>query len=238
VEKNIFKRYYYYNEAGKLEHFEEILRNASFIAAISKNDYNYLQSKYDNVIHLPPFHQYDRVVSKAGKGNYVVYHGNLSVGENNEAALFLVRKVFNTLPDTPLVIAGSRPTKQLREAVLNKKNIILEADIPTKGINNLIRNAQINILPTFQPTGIKLKLLAALFSGRFCIVNSAMVENTGLEKVCTVADSAVDMKKAIKKVFAQEFTVTDVEKRSEILKAKYSNKINIEKFLRQVLQYP
>jgi glycosyltransferase involved in cell wall biosynthesis len=238
VEGNIFKRYYYYNEAAKLEQFEDILKKATFIAAISHNDFHYLNKKFPNAIHLPPFHPYERVVSKPGKGNYVLYHGNLSVGENNEAALFLVNKIFNNLNDIRLVIAGSRPSKQLKETVARRKNIILEADVPTKSINNLIRNAQINILPTFQPTGIKLKLLAALFSGRFCIANTPMVENTGLEDLCTVANSAAEMKKAVKKLFSREYKTEDVNKRSEMLKTRYSNKTNIENFLRQVLRYP
>lgn len=238
VERNIFKRYYFYNEAGKLEHFEEVLKKASFIAAISQNDFHYLNHKYENVVHLPPFHQFNRVVSKAGKGNYVVYHGNLSVGENNEAALFLVKKVFNSLPDIPLIIAGSRPSKELREAVKGRNNIIIEADKTIKEINALIRNAHINIIPTFQPTGIKLKLLAALFSGRFCIANSAMVENTGLEKLCIIANTTGEMKKALKKTFPLEFKAEDIIIRTEVLNEKYSNKINIQNFLRQVLQYP
>ena len=238
VEGNIFKRYYYYNEASKLEHFEEILHKASSIAAISYNDLKYLKKKYENVIHLPPFHPHDRVTSTPGKGNFVLYHGNLSVGENNEAALFLVRKVFNSLTEIPLVIAGSKPSKELKEAIKNKKNIILEADITTKNIYKLIKSAHINILPTFQPTGIKLKLLAALFSGRFCIANKAMVDNTGLENAVAVADTASEMKKEIKRLFSREFQEDNIEIRSEILKEKYSNKNNIEKFIRQVLQYP
>lgn len=238
VESNIFKRYYYYNEASKLEHFEEVLHKASFVAAISQNDFNYLQKKYENVIHLPPFHPHDRVTSGTGKGNYVLYHGNLSVGENNEAALFLVQKVFNNLSEIPLVIAGSKPSKELKEAIKSRKNVILEADIPTKKIYQLIKEAQINILPTFQPTGIKLKLLAALFSGRFCIANKAMIENTGLEKTVTVADTASEMKREIKKLFSNEFKEKDIQMRAGILKEKYSNKINIEKFIKQVLLYP
>ncbi|MGI8893131.1 MAG: mannosyltransferase, partial [Bacteroidia bacterium] len=107
-----------------------------------------------------------------------------------------------------------------------------------KEINALIRNAHINIIPTFQPTGIKLKLLAALFSGRFCIANSAMVENTGLEKLCIIANTTGEMKKALKKTFPLEFKAEDIIIRTEVLNEKYSNKINIQNFLRQVLQYP
>ena len=80
---------------------------------------------------------------------------------------------------------------ELKEAIKKNKNIQLKENISIEEIYSLIQNAQINILPTFQATGIKLKLLSALYTGRHCIVNSPMVANTGLESLCHVADSYI-----------------------------------------------
>ncbi len=57
--------------------------------------------------------------------------------------------------------------------------------------------AQINVLPTFQATGIKLKLLMALYTGRHCIVNQPMVDNTGLEELCSIQNTAEEMKPVV-----------------------------------------
>ncbi|MGE3826007.1 MAG: glycosyltransferase [Bacteroidia bacterium] len=170
---------------------------------------------------------------KSGKGEFVLYHGSLEVGENNEAALFLVNQVFSNLK-IPFVIAGNKPSKELKEAVAKHKHITLNSDSPTDEIYQLIADAQINILPTFQSTGIKLKLLAALYSGRHCIVNSFMVENTGLEALCTVANTSQEMQETVKKLFKETFSEAEMENRKRILLSGFGNRENILKLIKVI----
>ena len=74
-------------------------------------------------------------------------------------------------------------------------------------------------------TGIKLKLLAALFLGKECIVNTPMVVNTGLEALCEVADTPNEMKKKIAEIAKQkEFSKQKIEMRKQILEKNFSNK--------------
>ena len=172
---------------------------------------------------------------KEGTGDFVLYHGSLSVGENNEAALFLIEKVFNDL-DIPLVIAGNKPTKELRAAVEKYKNITLKSDVTTEEIYKMVKAAQINILPTFQATGIKLKLIAALFTGRHCIVNKPMIDDTGLEDLCLVKNNPDDFKNTIRQYFSIPFTKDDIEKRKKILNdSRYSNSYNINQLISMLL---
>lgn len=182
---------------------------------------------------IPAFHPYDQVDIRPGKGEFAFYHGNLGVGENNEAALFLVRKVFNDLP-FQLIIAGTKPSEELKKAVKENKNVTLFSDRSPEEIREMIANAQCNILPTFQATGIKLKLLAALFGGRYCIVNSPMVVNTGMESLCIIADTAEEMKKQVK-IVMKKSDFTDQKKREEVL-ADFSNARNAEKM--KMLLFP
>lgn len=141
------------------------------------------------------------------------------------AALYLVQEVFKNSPVT-LLIAGSKPGVNLRDAVQRKNNVTLLSDLNTKQINDLVLDAHINVLPTFQPTGIKLKLLSALFSGRFALVNTPMVQNTGLEQLCTVADTPEAMREALAAMIKQEFTQIDISLREEILMENFNNKAN------------
>jgi hypothetical protein len=233
VERNIFKRYYFYNEAGKLKKYESALKNASAIAAISPNDTDYYASHFKNARYIPAFHPNESITTREGKGNFAFYHGNLAIGENNEAALYLVNKVFNDLP-YHLVIAGSKPSDELLKAVSGKQNIEMKHDLEPMEIHELIREAQCNVLPTFQATGIKLKLLSSLFAGRFCIVNKPMVDNTGLESLCILANSPEKMKEKIKDVMNREFSKREIEKREKILSEHFSNKKNIQKLIRLV----
>jgi hypothetical protein len=230
VEGGFFKRWYFEREAKRLERFESCLHHASHILAISPADARALSGRYKNVINVIAFHPDEKVNVREGKGAYALYHGNLGIGENNEAALFLVRKVFNNL-EIPLVIAGNNPSAELMKESANYPHITVEHGIRTEKIVEMVRDAQVNILPTFQATGIKLKLLSALYNGRHCIVNPAMVANTGLDQVCIVADDANRMKEAVKNAFVKDFDKTQLQKREEILYRDFSNKANVQKIL-------
>ena len=230
VEKSFFKKTYFKAEAKKLELFEKILNKASYVAAISSADAGGLAKRYKNVHHITAFHPNDKVKIKEGKGRFCLYHAKLEVGENNEAALYLVNEVFSKIK-TPLIIAGRKPTAELISAVANYSHIQLKADISKEEIDTLIKNAQINVLPTFQATGIKLKLLAALFTGRHCLVNSPMVANTGMETLCSVKDSAEAMTKEILRLFDLPFNMKEKHKRENILYEKFSNSINVKKLI-------
>jgi len=235
AERNFFRKFYLYSESRKLKHFEDILKHASLILAISPSDTDYLQQKFGTAVYVPAFHPYSKVNSKTGKGAYAIYHGNLSVAENNQAAFYLIHKIFDDL-DFPLIIAGKEPLSSLTKEV--EKSGAAAAGkfrlIPNpcdEHMQEMIADAHINVLPTFQPTGIKLKLLNALFNGRFCVVNSAMVQHTGLEELCIVADCADDMKRMVSELIEQSFPESEIRKREKLLSEKFSNKANAERLV-------
>ena len=230
VEKSLFKKIYFGMEAKKLERFEKTLNKANHIAAISSADTANLSTRYKNVHHITAFHANEEVKIKSGKGEFCLYHGNLEVGENNKAALYLVNEVFSKI-NTPLIISGSKPSAELKNVISQHTNIVLKANINTQEIDELIKNAQINVLPTFQATGIKLKLLVALFTGRHCIVNSPMVVNTGLEQLCSIKDSADEMAKEITRLFETPFDMEEKQKRELILSENFSNSKNVKKLI-------
>ncbi|CAN5452825.1 N/A [soil metagenome] len=228
VEKSFFKKIYFGMEGKKLERFEKVLKLADYVAAISPADAKQLSERYKNVHHITAFHPNEEVKIEDGKGKFCLYHGNLEVGENNEAALYLVNQVFSKIK-TPLIIAGRKPSSELITAVSNYSHISIKANINTQDIDELIKTAQINVLPTFQATGIKLKLLAALFRGRHCVVNSPMVVNTGLEGLCSIQDSAELMTQEITRLFETAFDMKEKQKREAILLESFSNKTNVKK---------
>jgi len=231
VEKDIFKKYYFSNEAQKLKRYEKILQSAEGIAAISIHDQEYFSLKYKNVSVVSAFHPNEQVDITEGLGDFALYHGSLTVGENNEAALYLVEKVFNDIK-VPLVIAGCRPSQELRDAVAKYSNIRIISEISTAEIYKLVKSAQINILPTFQATGIKLKLLSVLYTGRHCIVNGPMVKDTGLESMCIIKNEPETMKQAVLDHFKTPFTIKDITRRKHLLDdSKFSNDYNIHQLI-------
>ena len=230
VERSFFKKIYFGMEARKLQHFEKVLSKADHIAAISSADTKELSKRYKNVHHITAFHPNENVNIREDKGIFCLYHGNLEIGENNTAALYLVNEIFSKI-NIPLIIAGRKPSDELVNAVSNFSHIKLKANINTQDINELIKDAQINVLPTFQSTGIKLKLLAALFTGKHCIVNGTMVENTGLEQLCSIRNSPEEMADEIKRLFELPFDMKEKQKREAILSADFSNTTNVKKLI-------
>ena len=229
VEKSFFRKKYFETEAKKLEKFESVLQHADAIAAISPADTLYLEGKFKNVSNVMAFHPHDEPTMKEGMSDFALYHGSLAVGENNKAALYLVNEVFNDIP-TKLIIAGNGVSPELKVAA-GKRNIEIKENISVEEIYSLLQNAQINTLPTFQATGIKLKLLSALYTGRHCLVNSPMIEETGLRPLCHVADDAGAMKKKIQQLMGATFTLEDKRKRVLILEKVFSNSTNVKKLL-------
>jgi hypothetical protein len=186
---------------------------------------------FNHVHFVTAFHPFEKTEIKSGTSDFALYHGNLAVGENNEAALYLTRNIFNDLP-YKLIIAGKKPSAELIKAVKASRNVFLEVNLSHKEIQKLVADAQCNILPTFQPTGIKLKLISSLFCGRTCIVNSPMVLNTGLETLCVIADSPEEMKARVSEAMNRGgMDADEIGRRNEILNRDFSNKEGAKKII-------
>lgn len=237
-EKNYFKKMYYLSESQALKSFEANLKHAQFIATISASDYAYYSKKHPRVFLLHPFHANEEVNILEGIGQYALYHGSLEVNENHYAAMFLVEKVFSRI-EYPLIIAGNKPKKELIEKVQKYKNITIKTNLSADEITELVRQAHINVLPTFQPTGIKLKLILALFNGRHCLVNPPMIENTGLESLCHVATSPEEFHSAVLQLSTKPFTTEDINKRCLTLEEKrFLNATNAQFLIKKIFETP
>lgn len=228
AETGFFKKYFFRVESERLLQYEPVLENAGLIAAISPQETAHYSALFTHTTYLPAFHSNDKVLSQPGRGKFILYHGNLGVAENNKAALYLVHEVFSKL-DMPCVIAGTNPSRQLVQAVKGNPYISLIDKISSEEILQLVQDAHINVLVTFQSTGIKLKLLNSLYRGRFCIVNPEMVDNTGLEKFCIKGVHAGAMVEQIKKYWKEDFTDELVQCRKAILESEFSNLENARK---------
>jgi uncharacterized protein (UPF0216 family) len=234
IEASYYKKIFFKREAKKLKRYEKVLDIADHILAISKNDTIYFEKLYSKTLNISAFHPNNEIQIQEGTGKYALYHGNLSVPENIYAAEFLVNSVFSDF-DYPLIIAGKNPSSYLKESIARYNNIELRTNLSDNEIKELIQNAQINILPTFQKTGLKLKLLSSLYLGRHCIVNENMVENTGLEDLCIIKNTATEMKEAILSFKENPFNENDILKRKEILDTGYSNKGNANLIIKNCL---
>jgi len=226
MESGFLKRQYLKWESRKLLKFEEnTLQHADHILAISPDDTAWFAQRLEQVHYVPAFHPNEDIDISKGKGDYVLYHGDLSIKDNTKAAFFLIKNVFNQIK-TPFIIAGLNPPDALAQEVARHIHIQLKPNVSQAEMDRLIQNAHINLLYTFHAAGMKLKLLNALYRGRFCIVNSPMVKNTGMESLCQIADTPDDLIRAIQTAQCLAFEQNDIEKRHLLLDKRFSNLTN------------
>lgn len=231
AESNLLRKTYLRLESIKLKGFEKVLHSAQHILAISYNDEKYLKKHFgkDKVTFLPAFHENEEVSSLSGKGKYILYHGNLAVPENFLAASFIIRQFKGS--SLPLKIAGLNPPGKLRKLVGKAQNIELIVNPDAQTMQQLIREAHVNLLITFQQTGVKLKLINVLFKGRFCVSNNEMTSGTGLKSLCYEPDDLKDLKKLAVHLFEKQLSGEEIAERKKIMDEKFNNIKNAGKLL-------
>lgn len=232
-ERSMWKRQYFLAESKLLKSWESVLSHADHILTISPSDTAHYQQLFEGVDYLPAFHPYSEVESKPGRGDYCLYHGNLGVIENEQAVYYLIREVFADL-SMPLVIAGSNPGESLIRLISAYDHISLRHNPSEPEMEELLTNAHIHVLPTFQDTGIKLKLLTSLHKGRFVVVNDPMVKNTGLEFGTRICRSSAEFRETITELWEQEFTGIDLAQRDAALGQTFSKQDNAMKLIELV----
>ncbi|MDE5790600.1 MAG: glycosyltransferase [Muribaculaceae bacterium] len=231
-EKRVWKRIYFQTEAYKLERYEKVLRHSDFICAISEKEKEYFERAYPEVktIFLPGFYDDSSPEELPGGKGYVLYQGSLDVSENISAAERIINHIAPLLHDVEFVIAGRNPSEELMEKAKMTYNVRLIANPDNEEFSKLLNQARVNLLLTEQATGVKLKLLHALCRGAHLVVNSKMVEGTGLEKYCVVADSDEELANAIRLKIEEPFL------NFRILPDRYINSINIRS-LKKILDF-
>lgn len=231
-EHNILKKLYYLWDSNKLHFYEDNLSNASAFFPLSINDSKYFQAKYPQQEHafIGPFHPYSTLNCKSGSGNYCLYHGNLAHPENIEAVLWLLTEIFCDT-DMPLIVAGRNPSKEISEACNELSHVQLIPNPSSEKIQELIENAHILTLPTFQPTGMKLKLLYSLFNGRHVLVTNDMISGTDLQDCCHVNNTVRGYLEKLNELRETPFTLEEIGLRKRQLDIHYNNKSNAEKLL-------
>lgn len=218
AEKSFFKKIYFNIEAVKLKWFEKSIANSSAILSVSKSDLNYFKNEFKQTpsYYLPSFHQYDAVKIANGVGNYILYHGNLAISENYNAAIWLIENVFCKLNYT-IIIAGLNPPLLLINLIKKYPNIILKQNCSSLEMNDLITNAQIHCLYTSQETGLKLKLLNVLYSGRYVVANQKMLTGTDLANACIICNTSLEYINTLNDLMGKSVSDFFISQRNNVL---------------------
>jgi hypothetical protein len=235
AEKRIAKKIYFWHESKVLKRYEKKIACKAIVACVCAEDAKLYSDECSakNIFHLPVFLPFDKVEFNNDGGCFCLYHGNLSVAENEAVACWLLKKVFNDI-DVPFIIAGKNPSAKLIRKANGNPHTCIIANPSVEEMQDMISKAQINILPSFNYTGVKLKLLNALYNGRHCVVNDETVKGTQLRDACHVCNDDFSFKKTIEKLYRRPFDFEEAQSRQQLLTKHYDNTKNAEQLIKWI----
>ncbi len=199
-----WKTPYFLLESALLRRWERRVADVPLLA-ISPRDAARLHVPY-----LPAFTNYQVGNNPTGRGDYVLVHGDFTVQDNVDSLNWLMKHV--RTPDIPWIAAGRGLT-----------------DPDEAQMEELIRNAHMHVVHSFNPSGIKIKLLHALFAGRHCVASEVLT--MGLEGTCISAVSAADFRAQIATCWEKPFTEENKSRRVQSLRGQFDNAINARKLM-------
>jgi len=230
AERSILKKLYLRREAKKLEKFEEEIKGVGGIFCVTKMDMKHFE-KLAPTHYIPPFFNDDKSseisIEANESGRFVLFHGNLSVNENISAANFILD---NIAPGSKhkFVIAGHSAGNDLVRKIQKLTNVMIHNSPPQSKMGDLIRDAHVHLLLTDQQTGIKLKLLHALRSGKHVLINSLMDDSEIFTTMCRVADKPEEIKNKLDQLMTQPFSQEMREKRFSVFTTHFNNPRNAQ----------
>lgn len=181
------KKAFFWLEKIKLKRYISILQKARYVLAIKSSDQSFFQEFHSNVFVLPASIPPFNTVLQTTK-RFALFQGNLSVVENETAAIWLMNTLDSLLePDFNLIIAGKNPSKKLQQ-ICQHKGVQLCINPTENELTELIQQAHIHTLYTTMNSGIKLKLLACLASSGHVLMNDQLLTGTDLDEFCQLAN--------------------------------------------------
>jgi glycosyltransferase involved in cell wall biosynthesis len=227
---------YYFADAIRLKCFEKIVNHANGIFAIAHQDEQYFKQHYPHIptTYLAASHPNSETDIPDGLGTFILYHGNLDVSENYNAAELIIRGIAAQLPDIQFVIAGRYHNHYMDRLLHDAKNVRFIPNPDDEQMKALIHDAQIHLLITEQATGLKLKLLNVLYKGRHVIANEKMVEGTDVESLCHVASSYNELAKLCRKYMEAPISDEQKQARTQVLDKYYNNNTLCQILIRSI----
>lgn len=221
------ERLFFQSEARKLRAYETVLKHATHILAIQENDLIHFKEIHPSVYLLPASLPYIRIHDSEPTEKYCLFHGNLSVAENEHAAMTMIEAFKPT--EMKLIVAGKNPGAALKERC-TQKNLVLRANPSQEEMEQLIVHAHIHTLFTEQPTGLKLKLLSALSTRGHVLVNPMMVSGSSLGQFCVQVASVAQFPAAVKRLLESPVNASELEERHRYIQEHYDTAKNCRIF--------
>ena len=203
-------------EALCLRDYEPVVaKKMDVLFAISPKDQKWFADSGAKSVFLPPFHGSHHVDIQPGRGQYLLYQGDLSLEINQNALLDLMEKL-PADPIYPIVAAGRSGDKSFEENLRRFPNLRREADVSQEKMIQLIQQAHVILIHSLHISGMKLKIFPALYYGRFIAASATSATQTSLDKAMHFYDTH-SFKSLLRQLWAADFTKEAYTSRMEIV---------------------
>ena len=238
-ENNIFKSLFFKIESWRLKLFEnKIISSTQKIFFISPDDEKYFMDKYKNESPesevIFPFHNYELNLSNfVTEHRFFLFHGNLSVPENENAVRALVENIFSKgfVHNIPLIVAGKSPSTAFKNYFKKFANVSLVENPSEKYLQALSQQATAHILYVEKPAGIKLKLIRSLAENKNVFVHRNMLPDSSWSQYCTVFNSCEDLQYKISNLNLVVENSSVINLRKKLFETILNNELNAQKII-------
>lgn len=191
-ETNPFKKLIFFAEGLKYKYYENVIGKFQKVITLSNFENSIVTEKFRNAMYIPVFHGNETVQKLDGVGKYAIYHGDLRMSDNMRVAKYLIR-IFKEITNFDLVIASSNGEKEIRELIQGSANISFSGINNFAHLKQLLNDAQINLVFSFQQSGTKLKLMNSLCNSRFCFINENIMDDAKVTQLCEFTNSESEL---------------------------------------------
>jgi len=216
-ESSRFQYLFFQREALTLERYEcNNAKSFETVYTISKHDDQWYREKGANSVFMPAYHGFQRITTTAGRGKYLLYQGDLSIEMNQNALIELLQNIPPSA-QYPMIVAGRSGNQTFEEKLMKYPNIRREMDVSDEKMSELIRGAQVIIIHSRHPSGMKVKFFPALYQGRFVAANENSLTYTNLDKALHIYNHVQEIGPLLDKLWPLEFSASHLEERSTII---------------------
>ncbi|MDQ3016702.1 MAG: hypothetical protein M3R25_08295, partial [Bacteroidota bacterium] len=166
-----FQYLFFQRESLALHRYEcNLASRFDTVFTISPSDQMWYENEKAHAVMIPVFHGLKDLDIKEGRGEYMLYQGDLSI-ESNQSAVVELLGLLQDNPKYPVIIAGRSGEKAFEEKLTKYPKLRREVDVSEGRMLELVRDAQIIIVHSRHSSGMKVKLFPALYQGRFILAN-------------------------------------------------------------------
>ncbi|MCC6701995.1 MAG: hypothetical protein IT221_10755, partial [Fluviicola sp.] len=216
---SISDRLFFLTEAWKLKSYDAVLKKAYALICVSSEDQKHYQAWHPRVDLLRSGFDLTFSERSSTAEDYAIFHGNLSVNENEEAVNWILDVVEEFKISRKIIISGKTPSESLKARITAFSTVELIENPNQAHMNLLIANAADQLLVTFQAAGLKLKLLISSATNSRCIATPELVVGSGLEAGCELVHSKAEFAEKI--MHPQQAKEEQINQRHAILREQF-----------------